>query len=1394
MRGYSGVWIALIVLATLAIFISYPLVFTGFFISVTGENASLALWDSADSQGGSYKVYAEGSPQGGGPSSTTLPNFFANYTNLTSGESINGSGIECNISFNLSGSWTSPVVMWFNSSSLLYEHNKSFDSRGVYYWNVTCDGSSQNFDVLNATDNITVLNTPAGIYVPLSDKTCYEDTTCNYDFSVDCYDIDDIDENNLTYSYVAGTEFNGFSMDSATGSVTVDITSDTDCGEFEVSLTVQDPIGEGAVANKTFIVNAVNDKPSLQNLPSDSYQNSSFYQDIDATDEETPSGPFFFNITFLECYRPFNPEHTNVTDCSNLFTIDNTTGEINRTSIFTNLDVGNYTINYTVTDPGDNLTGTSTPPYTWLSNETDSQVLNFSVIDINDPPVIDPVSNQFWSQNQSRTLVVNASDIDNGTLVFNTTTLYRNLSVYYNSSLFPIALNETLYLDNGTSLGNATMNYTPVGNSQVGNYTINVSVYDGKENGTYSILVNFTVTNINDPPNLNFLCNNYSVQGLEYYCDVGENTTDPDDFPSYVPYNDPVNGTITFEINFTYCNKTFNESDTNCSIFEINNQTGVINYTNPLRKDSGNYTLNVSVKDGGNLTDWVEFNFTVIPDYKPNITTSVSPQFTTQGQSLFLSINATDRDNATDNLTFITETYYNGSLLNDTLFPIDTDNSLWPPGPAMGVMNYTSVNNSQVGNYTVKIIVNDTWSREDFILVNFTVYNLNDPPVLNFSCVNYTYEDNEYFCNMGENTTDVDSETPYGETLTYNLTFISGPSLFTINSTTGVINFTASDDSWANNSHNFTYVLNISVVDSNNSIDWEEFNLTIHAVNDAPEFSFTNTTGFENSTFFMDLSLTATDEENDIPFYYNITFINCSRVDMDSNCSIFDVNNTTGVVNRTSVFTSGEVGNYTINVTVTDSGNFTQPYNATGWQLVDFKVLSINKPPSADIGGVIPSDTFYENETVLFAISVTDPDGDDLFCTWFRDGTQIDNVDYCQGDNSWQYTPDFDESGSWTIRLEVTDSYLTDYDTWGVTILNKNRPPEQIYPIQNQSWNMNSNNKNIILSYNFRDPDNENNVSNDDNNLTINYTALSHITVLIDGQTGPVNLTPANWTGKGVVTLTPDTDWYGLEYVVFTVNDSEFSTTSNNISLNVSLVEQEPEIQIITETRTRMVPSQARVASLTITVSPMERIGSYNETSANVTLENTGEVTLNGVNITAYVNESDEVSLDLSRVYVSQLGIGDKVNTTLTITTYELTKETYEIKVTGIVRNPSFNQSSTIYLRPIYGRTKIQDRISLAKDLFQDNPECLDLTELILEAERELGEDNIDRARELTESALENCRDIIKYTNLTKRKITPEMERIPINEIMIVFLSIALVSILVYLLLERRAEARRGGK
>jgi len=61
--------------------------------------------------------------------------FFANYSNATSGEPILNA--DCNISFEDGVS----ALMWYNSSSLFYEYTRSFESPGIYYYNVTCNAT-----------------------------------------------------------------------------------------------------------------------------------------------------------------------------------------------------------------------------------------------------------------------------------------------------------------------------------------------------------------------------------------------------------------------------------------------------------------------------------------------------------------------------------------------------------------------------------------------------------------------------------------------------------------------------------------------------------------------------------------------------------------------------------------------------------------------------------------------------------------------------------------------------------------------------------------------------------------------------------------------------------------------------------------------------------------------------------------------------------------------------------------------------------------------------------------------------------------------------------------------------------------------------------------------------
>ncbi|MCD6590789.1 MAG: hypothetical protein J7K72_02345, partial [Candidatus Aenigmarchaeota archaeon] len=616
------------------------------------------------------------------------------------------------------------------------------------------------------------------------------------------------------------------------------------------------------------------------------------------------------------------------------------------------------------------------------------------------------------------------------------------------------------------------------------------------------------------------------------------------------------------------------------------------------------------------------------------------------------------------------------------------------------------------------------------------------------------------------------------------------------------INFTAWNNSWTNNSLNYTYELNISVSDDEGLINWTLFNLTIFTRNDPPEFNFTNTTARANTTFYENLSSETADEENDKPFFFNISFVDCKKEnESDTNCSIFTINHTTGIINFTVL--EKDIGNYTINVSVRDSGDFTQPYNATSWKLINFTILPLNRPPTIEITDyyMIYNNTPYvgtkgmetpmkENYTIHFSISVNDPDGNSLECRWYKDGSEYFHRDNCQYRAYEEYIPSFEDSGRHLFRVEATDGEFTSYDEINVTINNTNRPPQMVYPIQNQTWNMNTENRNIMLTYNFKDPDNENNVTNDDNNLTFYCSEPSHITVLINNQPCPVTISS---NGSAVVTLTPQTDWYGTDYIVFNVSDGEFNASSNNVTLNVTYTETP------TQTITQYLPSGggfavsqtgARIASLAVSVSNVQPIKPYSTSHATITLENTGDVELTNINLKAELNETDIIPR-LNITHIDKMAIKQRINLDLKIISYNLTKSSYEIKITAAISQPKFNSSTLLYIKSIFNETKLEKKIRFAKDLFQDNPECMELTELIVQAEKELGRNNIEKARKLTDMALENCRDIIRYMNATRfQKVTPEVEKPNMSEIIIALLIISLISILAYMMLEKRAEAK----
>jgi len=195
---------------------------------------------------------------------------------------------------------------------------------------------------------------------------------------------------------------------------------------------------------------------------------------------------------------------------------------------------------------------------------------------------------------------------------------------------------------------------------------------------------------------------------------------------------------------------------------------------------------------------------------------------------------------------------------------------------------------------TTSMVGNITWIEGRYSNLNITAF-INHAPTFDHSLKNQTVSDNHQLLY------DINCSDQDGDTLTY----YDDTSLFNISSSTGLIDWTPSQ--------NQVGVYSINVTCSDGQVNTSgTFLITVNDVNNAPVLgSIGNQIVTEGELFTFDVN--ATDPDNDTLTY-------------SANTTIFIINNSTGIINFTP--TIAQVGNYSINISVNDS------------LLVDYEIVS----------------------------------------------------------------------------------------------------------------------------------------------------------------------------------------------------------------------------------------------------------------------------------------------------------------------------------------------------------------------------------------------------------------------------------------------------------------------
>lgn len=827
--------------------------------------------------------------------------------------------------------------------------------------------------------------------------------------------------------------------------------------------------------------------------------------------------------------------------------------------------------------------------------------------------------------------------------------------------------------------------------------------------------------------------------------------------------NDPdANETITFSDDATFFNIATIQPYTN-----ISNATAQINFT-PGDDAVGTFNVIITIEDIQTKTNTTTLQFIVnnINDAPLFYEMSYDGRNTLNNQNisnitayvgapLIYVINATDLDlDSGDSLTYVDNT----SLFNIT----QVSNQ--------GIINFTP-GVGGIGVHSINITVTDNQSVTVYKVMTLNVL-ANTPPYFNQTIQDIICNES-VLCNfdLGAYTDDAD----IGDYIENYQVVFTGNTLdtFDINTTTGIINFTP------NQTEIGSYEINLTIFDTKGASNSTIFNITINNTEETPElirYDFSSALIVETHSFAYQLQ--ATDNDLLIPGWgESLTFTdNLSFTTITYQQTVND----TGYAMLSFTPGPGEVGTHTIEINVTDNTGLvdTQTFTFTVYADTDPPNISQIRPygnssnNNAIIDDWISTSNvsnptvirLNENQTITYAHVTTDDTTPyaNLNYWWFVDDVLVATTH--------NYTVDYDfySSGNYNVTLKVGDERLENSSwSWDVTVVNVNRPP---LFLNNLTTPLVINTTTTYASYIYRtneetkfiDPDDDisgNNIIDGGETNTLSYASTACTVATISFVGTDLKITP---TAEGACT------------VRFTATDSSGANTQSNLVLiNVTdLPEGEQETTTVSQpsggggsstTRTSYVPiTQETETPEPVNILAPKVVTIYENTSVVIPVEvkNTWSETLEYITLSVDTNETNLTTL-LSSNIIESLEPNETVELELTVSDYRL-GENYEVELFANVSDPAFVDSALILLNSIEQASEgdqLEIKVTFARDLFNEHPECQELNELLDQANLELSKNNYVDARKYVDTAINGCRYMVSTLerNIEKPDAIPNL-------------------------------------
>jgi len=217
-----------------------------------------------------------------------------------------------------------------------------------------------------------------------------------------------------------------------------------------------------------------------------------------------------------------------------------------------------------------------------------------------------------------------------------------------------------------------------------------------------------------------------------------------------------------------------------------------------------------------------------------------------------------------------------------------------------------------------------------------------------------------------------------------------------------------------------------------------------------------------------------------------------------------------------------------------------------------------------------------------------------------------------------------------------------------------------------------------------------------------------------------------------------------------TVNETAdtISATATNFS-RFMITEPASSNETATETVTVTVSgggstvTETVYRSLQLLVPGTVELSLADEVVVPIQVLNPEDVAMSGIALNASPNTED-LSAEWEKNEIESLGAGENETILLYLESHSKPGE-YDVDITATVTSPMVQETAKLYVRLVeaIGKETLVERIVLATDMFRENPECLELNDLLEDAELKLEAGDIEGSKDRVQLAIAKCKDLI---------------------------------------------------